>query len=71
MKFGMLPWSAGVIKLMLIFCHMINIQGRELYFGNFQETMFNIGLRLDAYESISFQLGMTVDMIKVDLLIPV
>ena len=27
-------------------------------FGDFEENMFKIGLRLDDYESISFKLGM-------------
>ena len=28
-------WPVGVLKLMLDLSHMINIQGRELYIGDF------------------------------------
>ena len=55
---------------MLIFSfHKINIHGRELNFGDF-ENMFKIGLRLDAYKPISFKLGMMIDTTKLYILIP-
>ena len=39
---------------------MIDIQGRELYLDDFIMDMFKTGLCLDAYEAISFKLGVMI-----------
>ena len=48
---------------------MIIIQERELKFGDFKENTFKTGLRLDAYEPISFRFSMMIDMTKLHKLI--
>ena len=41
---------------------MINIQGRELHFGDSGEIMCKCDLCVVAYKSISFKLGTSIDM---------
>ena len=48
-----------------------NIQGRELKVSDFVKYAFNIGLRSDAYELISFKLDIMLDITKLSTLIPV
>ena len=44
---------------------MLNIQGEKFAQVIFMKNMFNVGLCLDAYELISFKLGMMmIDMTK-------
>ena len=47
---------------MLKFIYMINIQGTELNFSGFEKYIVKIGYCLDAYEPISFKLGIMIDM---------
>ena len=50
----------------------IDIQGRELYLGDFIRNIFYIHFHLDAHEQISFILGaMMIDMTTLHILIPV
>ena len=66
---AMTCWSVQV-HTNLCFC-MINIQGRELGFSDFEENMLKIGLHLDASELISFKFAVMIDMTKLYILIPV
>ena len=52
------------------FC-MLYIQGREVNFSDFEGNKCTIGLYLDAYELISFKLGIMMDITKLYILIPV
>ena len=38
-----------------------SIQERELYLGDFIENPCNIGIHVDAYEPVSFKLGIVLD----------
>ena len=59
------------LKLMLSLFHMINIQGREPYIGDFINIAFYTGILLDAYETIYVKLGMIIDASNLYSLIPV
>ena len=65
----MLPQSVSFLKLMLNSFCMINVQRRELYIRDVVNNTFRISLRLDAYEGLSFELFMMLDMTKLDILI--
>ena len=75
----MLPSSVTLLKLMIHFVHMINIQRKALYiegfffffFFFFIKRAFEFGLRLDTYDQISFKFGMMLDATKMYTLIPV
>ena len=66
-----MPQPAGFLKFMLDVFYMISVQGREPYLGNYIEYSFNFVLCFDAYEPISFKLGMMIDMTSLYCLIPV
>ena len=45
-EFGMLPWLVGLFKIIVIFfffVHPINMQEREINFGDFEENMSRFG----------------------------
>ena len=44
---------------------------RELYYSDFEKNIFKIGVRSDVFESISFKLGVIIDMTNFYILIPV
>ena len=50
--------------LFVFFPRMIDIQGRDVHFGDVRGNVFKIGLLLVAYKSISFKLGMMIRMAK-------
>ena len=56
---------------MLCFICFINIQRRELNFGDSEKIMVKVGLCLDAYELIYFKLSVLIDMTEPYILIPV
>ena len=55
---------------MLNMLGMIDILGRELNLPDFVKYTFNIGLHLDAYEPISFKLGLLIDSVELNRSIP-
>ena len=67
-EFSMPTWPVGLLKLMLNSFCTSNIQGRV---SDFVKYAFNIGLRSDAYELISFKLDIMLDITKLSTLIPV
>ena len=67
----MLLWPVGLFKLMQDFVHLIKIKGKELNFSDFKKCMFKISWCSDAYEPITFKLGMMIDRTKLYILIPV
>ena len=40
---------------------LVNMLGRDIYVRNFVKIIINTGLRPDAYEFISFKLGMVIN----------
>ena len=71
MKFIVLPKSVGLLKFMLNVLSTIDIQGRGFYLRDFIKYTFNIGLRRDACELISFKLCMMLDTTRFYTMIPV
>ena len=70
MKFSMLPRLVCLLKLELNLLHMIKIQGRELYLQDFVMDVFDTGWHPDAFDSISFKIGVLIDTSIVYSLIP-
>ena len=62
MKYSMLPGLVDLWKHMLNLFHTINIQGRELYLGEFIKNTFNTGFCLNACELISYTFVMLIGM---------
>ena len=61
-EFCMLSRLDGLLKLMLNLLCIIDIQGRELFAGDFMKSIFDVGFWRDAYELISLQLGVVIDI---------
>ena len=58
----MWPQPVDLLKLLLnLFC-MIDIHRRELYLHDFIDYSYNTSLHLDAFDLISFKLGMMLGM---------
>ena len=66
----MLPGPAGLLKFMLCLICAINIEGRELYSGDYIKSTFRIGLYSDACEPVAFNIGMMLDTTDCYIWIP-
>ena len=71
MKLGILPQPVGLLKLMLDWFYISNIQGRERLWCYFMKYMFNIVMHQDTCEPICFKLGMVLNTTKLYSLIPI
>ena len=68
MKYGMLPLPLGLLKLMLKkkkIPYAIDIQGRELYFGDFIRIYSILAGILDTSKLISLKCGMMINTTEI------
>ena len=71
LKRSMFPQPVGLLRFRLNTFRVISVQGRELYSADFVRYTLNIDLHSEAYQPISFKLGLMIDTSKLDILIPV
>ena len=64
MMLFVLRWPVDLLKLIQNLFQMNSIQRRELCTGDYLKNICMICLRMDAYELISFKLGMLIDMCR-------
>ena len=62
MKCGLPLHPVGLLKFIHNLFRTMNIPEGELFLGDFINYVFNIGLCSDAFEPISYQFGLMLDM---------
>ena len=71
-NFRMLLWPIGMLKVMINFLHMINIQEIGPYIGDVMKYTFSAGLHSEVYKLIFFcRPGMLLNTSELCSLIPV